>query len=71
MNVFKFINTLKTDEVITKKKVVEAAEASSKGTKKKYDDVTSRLENIVQRYDQYDDKLEYLRAIAYNFNLQV
>lgn len=34
--------------------------------KKKYDIINQRISNIVSNYETYEDKLQYLRAIAHN-----
>lgn len=71
VNIFKFIDSLKRADVLTTKKVMEAPLNADRTQKKKYADVTHRLQCTVEKYNTFVDKIEYLRAIAHCFNLQV
>ena len=57
-NFWKLINILKTEEYLSKKKVIDA-ERGETATKKKYKDVYKRLLSIVRSYDQ-NRKQHYL-----------
>ena len=72
VNIYRFIEALKEDYVLTSKKFDNVAQGVGSTSKKKYKDASLRLKSLAEKYKEYrdqDDILQYLRAISYNFKL--
>lgn len=70
-SIFSFIEALKKDEVLSRQRQHELELGNPRtGSKRIYRDTTKRIEAIVEEY-AVREPLEYLRALAHNFQLQV
>ena len=68
-NIWRLINVLKDEECLATAKRIHFERGDSLPDKKKYKDLNARLKNIVLNYSAYDDKMRYLRSIAYNMHV--
>lgn len=69
-NIYKFINFVKQDILLRNFEIVQLQSGHSGNRKnQKYKNVAVRISNIVSNYQSYENKLDYIKSIAYNFEL--
>ena len=68
-NIYKLIEALKKEQTLVEVKHEQSlAEEPPAKRRCKYKDVAERLRNVVASYDEDNDPMQFLRAVAHNIS---